>query len=223
MQGNDDSSCARRIGQWQAVLAGIAASLLAVTVAQADPRIDGETAAAAIAPQAGSQVEVETAGLEITMATPPDRRGDAETAVTASVAPGALPDAQPDIEMAAAAPAAPGPTTFSCSAANLDQQGVASWYGRHWRGRRTASGRRFDERRLTAASLSLPLATRARVTNLRNGRSVDVLVNDRGPYIGGRIIDLSARAAQLLGMTRTGLAHVAVTALPAPAAADSAI
>src|SRR5262249_5843501 len=66
----------------------------------------------------------------------------------------------------------------------IQQACVASWYGRHWRGRKTANGMIFDERQLTAASLALPLATRARVTNLQNGRSVDVLVNDRGPYIG---------------------------------------
>ena len=91
---------------------------------------------------------------------------------------------------------------------------MASWYGRHWRGRKTASGQRYDERLLTAASRSLPLPTRARVTNLQNGRSVDVIVNDRGPYVGNRIIDLSARAAEVLGITRVGLAHVEITALP---------
>ena len=113
-----------------------------------------------------------------------------------------------------AATAAQGNPDVVCSAANLQQQGVASWYGRHWRGRKTASGQRYDERLLTAASLSLPLATPARVINLRNGRSVDVLVNDRGPYVGDRIIDLSARAAAMLGMTRAGLAEVAIIALP---------
>src|SRR6266540_1389649 len=87
----------------------------------------------------------------------------------------------------------------------VEQQGVASWYGRHWRGRKTASGARFDERLLTAASLALPLATRARVTNLQNGRSVDVVVNDRGPYAGDRVMDLSQKAAVALGMTQSGL------------------
>lgn len=144
----------------------------------------------------------------------------ATLAVTAAHA-----DPRIDLETAAALPtAAVSPAAGAqnapdrvCSAAKLQQRGVASWYGRHWRGRKTASGQRYDERLLTAASLSLPLATRARVTNLRNGRSVDVVVNDRGPYIGGRIIDLSERAAAMLGMTRAGLARVAVTALPAPA------
>ena len=68
----------------------------------------------------------------------------------------------------------------------------------------------FDERQLTAASLVLPLATRARVTNLQNGRSVDVLVNDRGPYAGNRVMDLSERAATMLGMTKSGLAQVVI-------------
>jgi rare lipoprotein A (peptidoglycan hydrolase) len=98
----------------------------------------------------------------------------------------------------------------------VEQEGVASWYGRHWRGRRTASGRVFDERRFTAASLTLPLNCRARVMNLQNGRSVDVLVNDRGPYVAGRVMDLSQRAAAVLGMNRTGLAPVAIVALLRP-------
>src|SRR5258705_12483153 len=92
----------------------------------------------------------------------------------------------------------------------VEQAGVASWYGRHWRGRKTASGMIFDERQLTAASLVLPLATRARVTNLQNGRSVDVLVNDRGPYAGDRVMDLSERAATMLGMTKSGLSQVVI-------------
>jgi rare lipoprotein A len=94
----------------------------------------------------------------------------------------------------------------------IQQAGVASWYGRHWRGRKTASGMIFDERQLTAASLVLPLATRARVTNIQNGRSVDVLVNDRGPYVGNRIMDLSERAAVALGITKTGLGQVVIRA-----------
>lgn len=94
----------------------------------------------------------------------------------------------------------------------IEQHGLASWYGKHWRGRRTASGSRFDDRSLTAAHLWLPFATRAHVTNLDNGRSVDVVVNDRGPYRKGRIIDLSAGAAEKLGMRRTGVAPVAITA-----------
>jgi rare lipoprotein A len=94
----------------------------------------------------------------------------------------------------------------------FEEQGVASWYGRAWRGRRTGSGTRYDDRALTAAHLWLPFATRARVTNMQNGRAVDVVVTDRGPYHSGRIIDLSAKAAELLGMKRSGTAEVLITA-----------
>lgn len=91
-----------------------------------------------------------------------------------------------------------------------EQVGVASWYG-HWhQGHPTASGQPFDEHKLTAAHRSLPLDTKARITNLENGRSVEVTVNDRGPYIRGRVLDLSTRAAQELGMTKDGLALVRI-------------
>ena len=73
---------------------------------------------------------------------------------------------------------------------------------------------------MTAASLSLPFAARARVTNLHNGRSVDVVVNDRGPYVDGRVMDLSERAAVQLGMTRTGTAPVSIRALLIPTRAS---
>ena len=92
------------------------------------------------------------------------------------------------------------------------QRGIASWYGSAWRGRRTASGTRFDDRAMTAAHLWLPFETTARVTNVENGRSVDVVVNDRGPYHRGRIIDLSAKAAEALGIKECGTAEVIVSA-----------
>lgn len=113
--------------------------------------------------------------------------------------------------------ASPVPVTVSETPVGSDvvvrQRGIASWYGRHWRGRRTASGTRFDERDLTAAHLWLPFATQARVTNLTNGRSVEVVVTDRGPYHAGRIIDLSARAAQAIGMKERGVAPVLIQAV----------
>jgi rare lipoprotein A len=92
--------------------------------------------------------------------------------------------------------------------------GIASWYGGRHQGRLTASGEVFDENLLTAAHRTLPLETWARVTNLENGRSVEVKVNDRGPYIDGRVIDLSTRAAAELQMTVQGLAVVRIEALP---------
>ncbi|GIW28031.1 MAG: hypothetical protein KatS3mg070_1394 [Meiothermus sp.] len=88
------------------------------------------------------------------------------------------------------------------------QQGLASWYGARFHGRRTANGERFNKHYLTAAHRSLPFNTRVRVTNLKNGKSVVVRINDRGPYIRGRIIDLSFAAAQMLGMHPHGVVMV---------------
>lgn len=88
--------------------------------------------------------------------------------------------------------------------------GVASWYGEHWQGRETASGAPFNWRQLTAAHRTLPLNTPVRVTNEQNGRSVIVLINDRGPYVDGRVIDLSLAAAKHLGMVKQGLAPVCI-------------
>lgn len=90
------------------------------------------------------------------------------------------------------------------------QHGVASWYGPGFHGRKTASGARFNQYEMTAAHRRLPLGTRVEVTNVRNGRSVEVLINDRGPFVGGRIIDLSKAAADRLGMRNAGTARVRV-------------
>ena len=86
----------------------------------------------------------------------------------------------------------------------------ASWYGRHWRGRRTASGDRFDDRLLTAASLTIPFHTLVKVVNLITGAIVHVRINDRGPFVAGRGLDLSERAAHLLGITKAGIQVVSV-------------
>lgn len=92
------------------------------------------------------------------------------------------------------------------------QVGRASWYGPGFHGRRTASGQTFNQHGLTAAHPRLPFGSRARVTNLHNGRTVEVTINDRGPYRGGRIIDLSRAAAKRIAMN--GTAPVRVTVLP---------
>ena len=88
------------------------------------------------------------------------------------------------------------------------QRGEAAYYASAFDGRRTASGERFDSRRLTAAHRSLPFGTRVQVTNENNGRHVVVTINDRGPYTRGRILDLSRRAAEQIGMIRSGIAPV---------------
>lgn len=94
---------------------------------------------------------------------------------------------------------------------SYDETGIASWYGPNFHGRRTANGDVFDMNKLTAAHKTLPMPVKVRVTNLENGRSLIVLVNDRGPFAHGRIIDVSRRAAQLLGFQRKGTAKVRVT------------
>jgi rare lipoprotein A len=88
------------------------------------------------------------------------------------------------------------------------QVGLASWYGEFHHGRPTASGETFDLSQLTAAHRTLPLGTQLRVTNLENGRVVRVRVNDRGPYVTGRVLDLSHEAARRLDMIERGVAPV---------------
>ena len=91
--------------------------------------------------------------------------------------------------------------------------GKASWYGPGFHGRRTANGEVFNSNDLTAAHRSLPFGTKVRVTNMNNGRSVVVRINDRGPFSGGRIIDLSAGAARSINMINSGVAPVRVEVL----------
>jgi rare lipoprotein A len=90
------------------------------------------------------------------------------------------------------------------------QVGTASWYGGEFHGRRTASGERFDQNAMTAAHRSLPFGTQVRVVNLENGRAAVLRINDRGPFVRGRIIDVSRRAAERLGFRSKGLARVEV-------------
>lgn len=107
----------------------------------------------------------------------------------------------------------------------FDQVGTASWYGADFHGKRTANGATFDMNALTAAHPTLPMPSQVRVTNLENGRALILTVNDRGPFARGRIIDVSRRAAQLLGFYRKGTARVRVQAVavrgPAPKPADA--
>lgn len=92
--------------------------------------------------------------------------------------------------------------------------GLASYYGRKFHGRRTASGERYDMKAMTAAHPVLAFGSRVEVTNLKNGRKVQVRINDRGPFIKGRIIDLSYAAAKRIGMLSQGVAKVSVRAVP---------
>jgi rare lipoprotein A len=95
-------------------------------------------------------------------------------------------------------------------ATEMAQTGIASWYGSWHHGKPTATGVAFDMNALTAAHRSLPLDSRIRVTNLENGKTLEVKVNDRGPYVVGRVLDLSAKAAEQLEMKHQGLARVKI-------------
>jgi len=109
----------------------------------------------------------------------------------------------------AAAPDALAESTLASSeSVQAGVDGVASYYGKDHHGKKPANGEYFDMYKLTAAHRSLPFGTKVRVTNLSNNRSVIVRINDRGPYITGRTIDLSQAAAERLGMIRVGVVKV---------------
>lgn len=111
------------------------------------------------------------------------------------------------------APSAAGTSAHAVthvSTLKCNQKGIASWYGTNMKGQLTTSGEKYDPKALTAASRKFPLGTELNVTNLNNDRNVTVTVNDRGPYSGNRIIDMSVAAAQELRMKKTGLAPVCV-------------
>src|SRR6185295_8324831 len=93
------------------------------------------------------------------------------------------------------------------------QEGIASWYGPGFHGNRTANGEIYDQYEMTAAHPSLPHGTHVMVTNLENGRAVEVRINDRGPFVGGRAIDLSYAAARSIAMIGPGTARVRVEVL----------
>lgn len=114
-----------------------------------------------------------------------------------------------DVTEVAPADAAPAALPLSEQVATMLDTGMASYYGRELAGNRTASGEAFDPADLTAAHRTLPFGTRLRVTNQRNGQSVVVRVNDRGPYARGRVLDLSHAAAERIDMVRAG--HVPVS------------
>ena len=96
------------------------------------------------------------------------------------------------------------------------QKGVASWYGDEEHGNKTASGERFNRYAYTAAHKSLPFGTVVRVTNLENGEDVVVTINDRGPFVRGRVIDLSYASARSIDLIRTGIANVKLEVISSP-------
>jgi rare lipoprotein A len=151
--------------------------------------------------------------------TPVERAAPAVAAPTPiqpapATAPVPMPLPAPERTAAAARPAAPStPARPPAQPAGGAATGMASFYGPGFHGRRKANGERFDQNAMTAAHRTYPFGTRVRVTNLGNGRSVDVRVTDRGPFIRGRIIDVSLGAARHLGFVGQGVARVSVARL----------
>jgi rare lipoprotein A len=112
------------------------------------------------------------------------------------------------VERTAAPPPAARPVTVGPERPTFAQIGLACWYGPEFQGQATASGERFDMRAMTAAHRSLPFGTIVRVTDLGTGRAVTVRINDRGPLVAGRVLDLSRRAAGQLGVDGDGTVRV---------------
>jgi rare lipoprotein A len=113
----------------------------------------------------------------------------------------------------------PAPPT--APAAGFSETGTASWYGYPYHGRRAANGEIYDMEKLTAAHRTLPFETWVRVTNLKNDKVVDVRINDRGPFVDGRIIDLSHAAARVIDMIGPGTAPVRLEVISSPPGAQA--
>ena len=151
------------------------------------------------------------------------RRGSAGLAIGAALGIAGCSAYSPASPRPVPAPAiAPAVRAETAPAAGSGRVTMASWYGPGFIGQRTASGEVYRRNDLTAASRSLPLGTHVRVTNLSTGRSVVVRINDRGPYVHGRGIDLSERAAQRIGLNHSGIARVSIARLDEPATASPA-
>ncbi len=97
---------------------------------------------------------------------------------------------------------------FASCSPKITEQGRASYYADFFQGRKTANGETFRQRKLTAAHRTLPFGTKVKVKNLKNGKTVKVRINDRGPFVDGRVIDLSRKAAKRLGMVNDGVVKV---------------
>jgi rare lipoprotein A len=127
--------------------------------------------------------------------------------------PPTLPEAPPTAAPAPTPTPTPAPTPAPEQPQQRGEIGLASFYGKRFQGRRTASGERYDMHALTCAHPTAPFGTSLRVTDLETGRSVVVRVNDRGPFEKGRVVDLSLAAARKLGMVERGLARVRIEPL----------
>jgi rare lipoprotein A len=183
---------------WRAAQRAVAVALLAAVAACSTPM-----------PKDVSNNTPSTSGQ-----TPPAADSGPPAAVRPELAnvPDAVPKAEPIAPGGPNKPYATNGVTYLPDTSNrpFQQRGTASWYGEKFHGRRTANGEKYDMYAMTAAHTTLPLPSYARITHLGNGKSVVVRVNDRGPFIAGRIIDLSYAAAYKLDMVSAGQAEVLV-------------
>lgn len=146
------------------------------------------------------ELSANAAANERNAASQPVWAGTAASPLLANVPEGA--------SLSQAAPALSADAAPAAEAVEAQEQGGASWYARHFQGRRTANGERYDQNELTAAHKTLPFGTVVRVRSEVNGKEVDVRINDRGPFVAGRVIDLSQAAAKALGMLQLGVKKV---------------
>ena len=181
-----------------ALLAGVAAACVAVLPAQAL-----ELSANAAANERNAIAQPVLAGSGGTATNQPITADISEGGSLALVLPSAM--APPQAESLSVA----------------QEQGGASWYARYFQGRRTANGERYDQNQLTAAHKTLPFGTVVRVRSEVNGKEVDVRINDRGPFVAGRVIDLSQAAAKALGMLQLGVKRVTLLLPPGLRSADA--
>lgn len=207
-----------RLAVSRPTLGAVPAAVLVLVLAACAPVLSAAPATAASLADAGAtggadaggttaaaQASIDTAPVAPDPAAPGGSASQATPAPDAGAAP---PSGDPP---AAAVPPAPG-----TGLAGAVQEGIASWYGPNFAGRLTSNGEIFDPSKLTAAHRTLPFGTMVKVTNLVNGKSVVVRINDRGPFKPNRIIDLSEGAAKAIGMVRMGVARVRLQPLSLP-------
>ncbi|OTP71426.1 septal ring lytic transglycosylase RlpA family protein [Caballeronia sordidicola] len=168
----------------------------------------------AMPPSGGDQAGIQNTGTQVTKngAAPKSSSPHAATPLAYDSRLNSIPSSI-DKSADASSLANAEPITAGPNVGDFEQQGRASWYGRGFHGRKTASGERYDMHAMTAAHRTLPLASWVRVTNQSNNKSVVVKINDRGPYVGNRVIDLSYAAAAALGMRGAGIGKVKIEGL----------
>jgi rare lipoprotein A len=197
----------RTTGLTLAAATALAVSIVAVAPGSGSSGDDGD-----LSTRAAGEIEIREVDPQLETALAEAKRAEAEADVAEASAE-ELADREasepgPAEVQAAEAEQPEEPQAEQQPAGAVHQTGEASWYGPGFAGNTTANGETYDPRAMTAAHRSLPFGTQVQVTNLNNGSTVTVRINDRGPYAGGRIIDLSEAAAEQIGMRSSGVAQV---------------